>query len=76
MNHWIQQAKITGFDKAVLFDPHILKSREDVRAMCASDRCSAYGKNWTCPPACGTLEKCQIQMHSYKNGILLHKFNE
>lgn len=71
MNHWVQQAKSIGFDEAVLFEPRMLKAREDVRAMCAADKCNAYGKNWTCPPACGTIEECQIRMHSYKSGILL-----
>ena len=39
--------------------------------MCAEDRCHAYGHNWTCPPACGTLEECGQRMHAYKHSILL-----
>ena len=27
-----------------------------VRSMCAEDRCRSYGRNWMCPPACGTLD--------------------
>lgn len=42
-----------------------------VRDMCAADKCRAYGKNWTCPPACGTLEQCAARMASYERGILL-----
>lgn len=35
---------------------HHLKVNPEVRAMCATDHCHSYGKNWSCPPACGTLE--------------------
>jgi len=42
-----------------------------VRDMCAADKCRVYGKNWTCPPAIGTLEACGAQMQSYSHGILL-----
>ena len=68
---WIEKAKEIGFDAAVSLDPGMLRAREDVRSMCAEDKCGAYNKNWTCPPACGTLDECQERMHSYKTGILL-----
>ena len=68
---WIEKAKETGFDTAVSFDPNLLLAREDVRAMCAADKCGAYNKNWTCPPACGTIEECQRKMRGYQTGILV-----
>lgn len=68
---WVEKAKEAGFDAAVLFDPGTLRAREDVRAMCAADKCGAYNKNWTCPPVCGTLAECQEKMRGYKTGILL-----
>lgn len=71
MNSWIEKALELGFDAAAPLDPAMLIPREDVRAMCAQDKCGAYGKNWTCPPACGTLEECQRKMHGYARGILL-----
>ena len=39
--------------------------------MCAADQCRSYGKNWTCPPACGSLEECAARLQGYQNGILL-----
>lgn len=60
-----------GFTTAVPLDVTTLRAREDVRAMCQSDKCHAYGKNWTCPPACGTLETCAAQMRAYPSGLLL-----
>ena len=71
MTDWLKTAVDMGFDQAVTLDPQRLEAREDVRSMCASDKCGAYGKNWTCPPAVGTLEMCQEKMRQYSHGILL-----
>ena len=71
MEHWIQAALDLGFTAAVPLDIATLKPMPAVRDMCADDKCRAYGKNWTCPPACGTLEACEAKMHSYSRGILL-----
>ena len=71
MTQWIKIAKELGFDVAAPLDPQSLEAREDVRAMCAADKCGAYNKNWMCPPACGTLAQCRERMHQYQNGILL-----
>lgn len=68
---WLEKAKAAGFDVAVPLNPGTLVAREDVRDMCAQDKCGAYGKNWTCPPAVGTLEDCQRKMKQYRQGILL-----
>lgn len=69
--YWCKKALSLGFSFAVPMDTAKLKVREDVRAMCAADKCGAYGKNWTCPPHCGTLESCQQQLHSFERGILV-----
>lgn len=68
---WLETAKKLGFDVAAALDPQSLISREDVRAMCAEDKCGAYNKNWTCPPAIGTVAACQETMHRYTRGILV-----
>lgn len=71
MTQWIRRAKQLGFDVAVEIDPHILQPREDVRAMCAADKCGAYQKNWTCPPAVGTIAQCSDRIGQYSRGLLL-----
>lgn len=71
MTDWIEKAKELGFDACAFLDPQSLIAREDVRSMCAVDRCGAYNRNWTCPPACGTIEECQLRMRTYTQGILL-----
>ncbi len=68
---WMNRAKELGFDVVTACDPKTLVPMEQVREMCAADRCQAYGKNWTCPPHCGTLDQCAGQMQSFRRGILL-----
>ena len=68
---WIDAALTLGFSEAVPLSVSTLHPREDIRALCAADQCGAYGKNWTCPPFCGTLEECGAKMRSYTHGILL-----
>ena len=71
IDYWLREALAAGFDTAEVLDPKKLQARKDIREMCAGDRCGAYGKNWTCPPACGSLEMCQEKMRGYETGILL-----
>ena len=71
MEDWIKKALEVGFTHAVPLDIATLVPRQDVRAMCAADQCGAYGKNWTCPPHCGSLEECAEKMGRYRRGILL-----
>lgn len=73
---WIAQAKTLGFDVAVAMNPKTLVARKDIRAMRAEDKCGAYHKNWTCPPAIGTTEQCQQKMRQYKRGILLQSVGQ
>lgn len=71
MNQWIKKARELGFDTALPIDPQALVAREDVRGMCAENKCGAYNRNWTCPPAIGTIEECQQRMRQFQRGILL-----
>lgn len=48
----------------------------EVRDMCASGRCGKYGKCWTCPPACGTLEEARERVSAFSWGILLQSTGE
>lgn len=71
MSDWIAAARSLGFFAAVPLIPKALRALEEVRAMCAADRCHAYGKNWTCPPECGTLAQCAAELARFQNGILV-----
>lgn len=50
--------------KAVVFMP-------EVRDMCRADKCSAYGRNWRCPPACGSIEEATERAKKYSFGMLV-----
>lgn len=67
----IQKAKDCGFTEAGPLDVSTLTFLPEVRDMCASDRCHAYGKNWACPPACGTLDDMRGKVKGYTRGLLV-----
>lgn len=71
LNDWINRARDIGFDVAAPCKIETLKPMPQIRDMCAADRCMAYGKNWTCPPHCGTIEECAARIQAYRHGILL-----
>lgn len=67
----IKLAKDCGFTEAGPLDVSTLEFLPEVRDMCAADRCHAYGKNWACPPACGTLDEMRDKVKDYKRGLLV-----
>ena len=67
----VQIVKEIGFTDAALISPSDLIPLAEVRNMCAVDRCGAYGKKWTCPPHCGTLEECTERIRSRTQGVVM-----
>ncbi len=64
-------AREAGFSHWGFFPAGELRFLPEVRDMCAADRCRQYGKSWSCPPACGTLEECRGRAEAFDWGILL-----
>ena len=60
-----------GFDHAGELNTAALDFNPAVREMCAADRCHHYGRSWSCPPGCGTLEEIAQKAAAYRRGILL-----
>ena len=48
-----------------------LEFREEVRSMCAEDRCKSYGRSWSCPPAVGSVERAKERAEAYHRGIIV-----
>ena len=71
MEQLLMLAEQAGFTQSAPLEASALTVRTEVRDMCASDRCRAYGRSWSCPPACGTVEQCQKRIDRYRRGILL-----
>jgi predicted metal-binding protein len=67
----IKDALSAGFSQAGELNTSALEFMPEVRDMCAADRCHSYGRNWTCPPACGTLEDSAKKAAGYTRGILV-----
>ena len=65
------QGKTCGFTNVARLDPATIELRKEVRAMCASGKCRMYGRSWSCPPACGTLEELRARISGYREGILV-----
>lgn len=76
MERVLELARQVGFSRAAPLNMAALAVRAEVRDMCAGDRCHSYGKNWSCPPACGTLEICEKRIRAYSRGILVQTTGE
>ena len=60
-----------GFTHAGALNMEALVFMPEVREMCAVNRCRQYGKNWTCPPGCGSLEAAAERAAAYTAGMLV-----
>lgn len=65
-----------GFEQAAMLDIATLSLKQEVRDMCADNTCGQYGKRWSCPPGCGTLEECRAALAQYTHGILVQTVGE
>ena len=61
----------TGFSHIAPLKCSTIELLPEVRQMCEANTCGMYGKRWSCPPGCGTLEDCRAKIQQYKNGILV-----
>ena len=64
-------ATACGFEHVGLLNMSCLEFNPAVREMCEANRCHAYGKCWTCPPGCGTLEEISAKAAAYRRGVLV-----
>lgn len=64
-------AKAAGFTAWAPLDVGTIELKDQVRDMCAVNTCGQYGKRWSCPPGCGTLEECAQRLRQCSHGILV-----
>lgn len=76
MDKALEIARSLGFETVVPLDVSTLQVRPEVRDMCADNRCAVYGKSWSCPPACGTIEECGEKMKAFSCGVLVQSVGE
>lgn len=56
----------------VILTSEILFSKQ-VRTACEQNHCGCWGKTWTCPPGCGSIEQLQSNIIQYKNMLIMTK---
>ncbi|GHT78342.1 hypothetical protein FACS1894104_1400 [Actinomycetota bacterium] len=66
----------SGFDCVGQFSAADLKLLPEVRDMCAADKCHAYNRSWSCPPACGTLEYFEERFTNYQDGLVFQTIGQ
>lgn len=74
-----QLAKIaeeSGFSAWAPLDLSTIELKNEVRDMCAVNSCGQYGKRWSCPPGCGSLEECAERLKGYTYGILVQTYGD
>ena len=76
MDDLVTRAIDYGFSHAALLDASTLRARSEVRDMCSADKCRRYGKNWRCPPACGSIEENARAMGMYGTGLIVQTTGE
>ena len=69
--NWIKLAKEIGFEDSCRLNMDSLTVMQEVRDMCAADKCKIYGTRWACPPGCGSIEHCRERIGRYTDGILV-----
>ena len=67
----VREALECGFTSAGPLNVDALEFMPEVREMCSVDRCKQYGRNWRCPPACGSIEEAALEAGKYSYGILV-----
>ena len=67
----VDEALESGFSQAGELNVSALEFMPEVRDMCSADRCHKYGKNWRCPPACGSIEDAAAHAAQYSCGVLV-----
>ena len=65
-----------GFTHVCRLNMDAIQLRDDVREMCAANQCGQYGRNWSCPPACGSLDACRDRVKDHREGLLVQTVGE
>lgn len=66
-----QKALDFGFTLAEPISIDTIRLQEEVREMCAVNKCREYNTKWSCPPACGTIEECRERINRYDCGLIV-----
>ena len=60
-----------GFFKAGIIDTKKIIVNPEFRKYCEENRCGNYGKNYSYPPSCPSLEEMSQRIRKYKNALTM-----
>lgn len=69
-------ARENGFSHIGFADMSALEPLEEVRKMCSADRCGKWNANWSCPPACGSIEYAKRRIAQYNKCLIVQTTGE
>ena len=71
----IKLAEEAGFRAAVIPAKEIPVDGS-FRKFCEDNLCGKYNANYSCPPACGTVEEVRQRLHSGEKALVLQRIHE
>ncbi len=69
-NEFLDLARCSGFAAAVLPASEVPTDGK-FRPFCEENRCGQYNANYSCPPACGTVEEMAAKIYAGKTALVL-----
>lgn len=66
-----ESALACGFTAAEIISIDELVFRPEFRKYCEENDCGNYGKNYACPPACGTTLEMEQRVRKYQHALVL-----
>ena len=72
----VREALEMGFSQAGELNVASLSFMPEVRDMCNVNTCRQYGKNWRCPPGCGSIEEAAERASHYTYGIIVQSIGK
>lgn len=72
----IKKAEEEGFAEASVIPTSELFFVPEYRVYCEENRCGNYGKNYACPPYCGTVEEMKKRTEGYTWALVLKSDHE
>lgn len=65
-----------GFTGAEIIKTEELTFIHSLRACCEADECGNYGRNYGCPPDCGSPEEMEARVRKYQKALVLQTIQQ
>ena len=72
----IEIALDAGFANAAVISTDTISFRPEFRMFCEDNACGNYGRNYGCPPVCGTPQEMKERVLAYRHAIVFQSMTE